>query len=215
MHSSLTEAIKEDHNEMYEYYDKYVVCGKAGDKDGQTRWSRQLIWEVARHAVAEEIVVYPLMEKHMGEQGKELADQDRADHQFVKEKLYMIEKFTPGTDEYNTILHEVMSHLHEHNDSEEVKDLPGLEPHLGKDGSKEAASSFSRTKMFAPTRAHPSAPNKPPYETLAGFLALPIDKLKDIFASFPTEETKARTKAEENLEKWYQSGFRTVQNYAM
>jgi len=43
-------------------------------------------------------------------------------------------------------------------------------------------------------RAHPSAPNKPPYETIAGFLALPIDKLKDMFTAFPTEEDKEAAK---------------------
>lgn len=136
------------------------------------------------------------MEKFMGQKGKELADQDRDEHQFVKEKLYAIESFNPGSNEYNSILDEVMVHLHKHNDSEEINDLPELEPRLGKDGSKDAAQSFSRTKMFVPTRAHPDAPNKPPYETLAGFLALPLDKLKDMFTSFPNEDTKARTKAE-------------------
>lgn len=45
-------------------------------------------------------------------------------------------------------------------------------------------------------RSHPSAPNKPPYETLAGFLALPIDKLKDLFTSFPSEEEMAEAKEE-------------------
>ena len=63
---------------MYEYYDKYSA---ASDADTKTRWSRQLIWEIARHAVGEEIVVYPLMEKHLGEQGLKLADEDRAEHQ--------------------------------------------------------------------------------------------------------------------------------------
>jgi hypothetical protein len=85
-----------------------------------------------------------------------------------------------------------MQHLRPHNDSEEQEDLPLLEPHLGKEGSKEAASSFSRTKQFLPTRAHPSIPNKPPYETVLGFMAMPIDKLKDYFTSFPTEEDKAK-----------------------
>ena len=64
---------------MYEYYDYYKKS--AGDFDKQERWARQLIWEVARHAVGEEIVVYPLMEKHMGEEGKRLADEDREQHQ--------------------------------------------------------------------------------------------------------------------------------------
>ena len=47
-------------------------------------------------------------------------------------------------------------------------------------------------------RAHPSAPNQPPLETFVGFLAAPIDKLKDAFASFPTEDEKEA--AEEELE---------------
>ena len=64
---------------MYEFYDYYVKS--AGDEDKQGRWARQLTWEVARHAVGEEIVVYPLMEKHLGAEGKRLADEDREQHQ--------------------------------------------------------------------------------------------------------------------------------------
>ena len=57
-----------------------------------------------------------------------------------------------GTEQFDGILSEVMAHLHEHNDSEETKDLPQLEPKLGQKGSQEAAASFSRTKKFVPTR---------------------------------------------------------------
>jgi len=64
---------------MYEYYTQYL--NSKGDPDAQERWARQLTWEVARHAVGEEIVIYPLMEKHLGAEGKALADKDRADHQ--------------------------------------------------------------------------------------------------------------------------------------
>jgi len=34
-----------------------------------------------------------------------------------------------------------------------------------------------------------------------GFLALPIDKLKDLFTTFPTEDTEASTKAAESRYK--------------
>jgi hypothetical protein len=40
-----------------------------------------LRWEIARHAVGEEIVVYPLMEKHLGEEGLKLTNHDREEHQ--------------------------------------------------------------------------------------------------------------------------------------
>lgn len=64
---------------MYEYYGYYQKS--AGDPDAQARWAHQLTWEVARHAVGEELIVYPLMEEHMGAEGKRLADEDREQHQ--------------------------------------------------------------------------------------------------------------------------------------
>ena len=42
--------------------------------------------------------------------------------------------------------------------------------------------------------SHPNAPNKPPFESLAGLMAAPLDKLKDAFASFPSDEEKAAVK---------------------
>lgn len=65
---------------MYEYHDQYTRAHENADVDAQARWATQLRWEIARHAVGEEIIVYPLMEKHLGEKGKKLADHDREDH---------------------------------------------------------------------------------------------------------------------------------------
>jgi hypothetical protein len=45
---------------------------------------------------------------------------------------------------------------------------------------------FSYIKFIS--RAHPNAPNKPPFETVAGLMAAPLDKLRDLFEKFP--ETK-------------------------
>ncbi|KAK7691560.1 hypothetical protein QCA50_004959 [Cerrena zonata] len=195
---TLFQAIKEDHEEMYEYHDQYKRAREKGDVEAQTRWINQLRWEIARHAVGEEIVVYPLMEKHLGEKGKKLADHDREEHTRVKEDLYKLEGMQVSSAEFHELLTRMMADLHHHNDDEEIDDLPLLEPVIGETASKEAAQSFKQTKKFVPTRAHPSVPNKPPFETLVGFLAAPIDKLKDAFASFPTAEEKES--AEKELE---------------
>ena len=72
---------------MYEYHDQYKRARERGDVDAQARWARQLTWEIARHAVGEEIVVYPLMEKHLGDKGRELADHDRREHQVGRVEL--------------------------------------------------------------------------------------------------------------------------------
>ena len=108
----------------------------------------------------------------------------------MKELLYNIESFKPGTEDHARILKNVMDLLRPHNESEEKNDLPKLMQAIGADDSAQAAKSFSRTKKFVPTRSHPSAPDKPPFETLAGLMAAPLDKLKDAFAKFPSEQEK-------------------------
>lgn len=194
MSQTLTAAIKEDHEEMYEYYDKYKDAIAKKNNDEAERWCRQFMWEIARHAVGEEIVVYPLMEKHLGQKGKELADHDRDEHVDVKKNLTsldsMIASQKVGTTDFDALMKKCYEHLKHHNDDEERDDLPLLEPKLGSENSKEAATSFTRTKKFAPSRAHPYAPNQPPLEFVS-FLLTPIDALRDMFAKFPTEEMKA------------------------
>lgn len=54
---TISEAIKRDHRDLERFYSNF---GKsAGDLHAQQEWANQFIWENARHAVAEEIVVYP------------------------------------------------------------------------------------------------------------------------------------------------------------
>jgi hypothetical protein len=78
-----------------------------------------------------------------------------------------------------------MNDLSQHIKEEEADDLPKLEEVLSQEDSEKYSASFGRTKMFVPTRSHPSAPDKPPYETVVGLLAAPIDHLSDIFRKWP------------------------------
>ncbi|KAL1742104.1 hypothetical protein HDZ31DRAFT_84369 [Schizophyllum fasciatum] len=192
-HQKLSDAIKEDHHDIFSYHEAYKKS--AGDFDAQQRWSRQLIWEIARHSIGEELVVYPLFEKYMGERGHKLADENRAEHNEVKENLYELEKLQPGSGQFDTLLEKTMAALRKHIDTEEQDELPKLEQLLMETDSQSAAGSFVRTKMIAPTRPHPSAPDKPPFETVVGLMSAPLDKVMDMFAKFPSEEEKQKAKS--------------------
>jgi hypothetical protein len=113
---------------MYEYYTAYKKAHTAGDLDTAEKFSHQLRWEIARHAVGEELVVYPLMEEKMGAKGKELADHDRKEHQDVKEWLQELDGLAIASADYDGKMHKLMEHLKHHNDEEETDDLPQLEP---------------------------------------------------------------------------------------
>lgn len=71
--------IKHDHRELESYYNK-IKSAKSDDE--KVRWQNQFVWELARHSIAEELVVYPVMEKHVPD-GLKLAEKDRSEHQIV------------------------------------------------------------------------------------------------------------------------------------
>ncbi|EXJ85447.1 hypothetical protein A1O1_05811 [Capronia coronata CBS 617.96] len=181
---SIMSVIKHDHSELKQFY---VKIKEAKDDDTKTRYQNQFTWELARHSIGEELVVYPAMEKYV-DGGKDMAQKDRDEHQKVKEYLYEFQGLAPSDDKFHSTLDSLWSTLTKHIEEEEQHDLPALEKALPENEGDSLAKSFARTKLFVPTRSHPMAPDKPPFETLVGFLAAPIDKLGDLFRKFPREE---------------------------
>jgi hypothetical protein len=96
--STITEAITKDHRELETYYKE--IINNPDDIDHQTRYGNQFTWELARHSVAEELLVYPAMEKHMGDKGKEHAENDRKQHhqvRFIPSSFNIAPKLTTTT----------------------------------------------------------------------------------------------------------------------
>lgn len=77
---TISEAISGDHKSLDEYADRIRSSTSLEDK---TKWRNQLTWASARHAISEELTMYPAMEKHLGEEGVQLTNTDREQHQAV------------------------------------------------------------------------------------------------------------------------------------
>ncbi|KAI9705425.1 MAG: hypothetical protein M1836_006180 [Candelina mexicana] len=187
MGETISEAISADHHAIDEMYEKLK---SAPDLDTKVRWRNQLTWTLARHAISEELTMYPAMEKHMGQEGIDLTNVDRQQHQAVKEDLQMLQNLSPSHPEFNYLLDRLMRDLHHHIEHEKNEDMPRLEKLLSREESEALARSFQRTKMITPTRSHPSAPNRPYFENFAAMLAAPIDRFTDLMRTFPKEESK-------------------------
>ena len=84
--SAISDAIKEDHRKIGTYYKSIL---EAPDNETATRWQNQFTWELARHSIAEELVVYPAFEKNLGSQGKQMAEKDRSEHQIVQAVIHL------------------------------------------------------------------------------------------------------------------------------
>ncbi|CAN9423671.1 unnamed protein product [Alternaria sp. RS040] len=185
--STISEAITHDHRELKTYYNEIV--DNPDDIDHITRYGNQFTWELARHSVAEELLVYPAMEKYMGKKGKQHAESDRKQHHEVKILLKEFQNMDPASSTYIPKLKEIWSLLERHIAEEEKDDLPALEQALSSEknrgNSQSLAKNFARTKAFVPSRSHPSAGENPYFEGPMGMLAAPIDHIADIFRKFP------------------------------
>lgn len=78
--TSVSDAVKHDHREIEQYYDQII---NATDADTKTRYQNLFTWELARHSIGEELVVYPALEKYV-DGGKAMADRDRQEHRKVR-----------------------------------------------------------------------------------------------------------------------------------
>lgn len=80
MCSRISDTIKQDHREIESYY-KVILSAK--DADEQTRYQNMFTWELARHSVGEELILYPAVERYIRD-GIEATDRDRREHQKVR-----------------------------------------------------------------------------------------------------------------------------------
>lgn len=164
------------------------------DADEQTRFQNQFTWELARHAIGEELVIYPAIAKHVND-GQHIADKDRDEHQSIKEQLKAFQSLSPGDPRFIPTLQAMMDDMERHFQQEESADFVLLEEALSQADSEALTRSFERTKMFVPSRSHPMTPDKPPFETVVGLLTAPMDKVADIFRRWPhTSESEQKAK---------------------
>lgn len=77
---TISEAIGNDHKTLDAYADQIKSASTLQEK---TEWRNQFTWALARHAISEELTLYPSMEKYLGKEGVELADVDREQHMAV------------------------------------------------------------------------------------------------------------------------------------
>ncbi|PKS05929.1 hypothetical protein jhhlp_007762 [Lomentospora prolificans] len=181
----ISDIIKQDHREIQQAYENILDSKDPSDK---VRWRNQFTWELARHSIGEELMLYPAFEKHV-QQGKSMAARDREEHLMIKKDLAVLQDMSPDHPEFGAVLGSLWGNLRQHIQEEEHEDLVALEKALSPEESDAMVRSFQRTKMLTPTRSHPNAPDKPPFETVAGLMAAPLDKIRDLFREFPEEKT--------------------------
>jgi hemerythrin superfamily protein len=184
--ADIIDKVKQDHKELEEAYSNYKKFYKQGDDEEANKWFNQFVWEISRHSVTEELVLYPLIALQ-GEKGQKLADQSRAEHQEAKNMLAEIQGIN-DPELFEKKFDEIMATLRKHISFEEKEDLEYLRENVDQAGREAAGNTFALGKNIVPTKPHAAVPNKSAaLEAALGLFLTPIDNLRNIFEKFPSQ----------------------------
>src|SRR4051794_23817454 len=108
------EILKQDHREVEQMFSELESLRGAtsdGDKERRQELTEQVTIELVRHSVAEEILVYPKVEKQVS---KEEADHAREEHAEAEETLKRLEKLDADDSAFDDELAKLMEEIRHH-----------------------------------------------------------------------------------------------------
>jgi hemerythrin superfamily protein len=136
------------------------------------------ISELVRHAVAEEMYVYPAMRKYLAD-GEKAVEHDVEEHKELERAMKQLEAVDVSSAEFDTALRRLEELLADHVRDEESEQFPELRRSVSQEELKELAGKVETAKKLAPTRPHPGAPNSELFHKLAGPGVGLVDRLRD------------------------------------
>ena len=137
-----------------------------------------LISELVRHSVAEEMFVYPAMQKHLPD-GAEAVEHDTKEHKELERIMKELEGADAGDAQFLTLVGRLETVLLDHVSDEEDQQFPKLRAAIPHDQLVTMAGKVEAAKKIAPTRPHPMAPNNEVFHKLVGPGVGLVDRLRD------------------------------------
>lgn len=144
-----------------------------------------LISELVRHAVTEEMLVYPAIRRHVPD-GAAAVEEDVAEHQDLERTMKDLEGVEPTDARFDQLVAHLESTLRDHVHDEEDGQFPQLRAHVPREELVEIAGKVEAAKRTAPTRPHPGAPDHQVFHELVGPGVGLVDRLRDKLTGGPT-----------------------------
>jgi hemerythrin superfamily protein len=136
------------------------------------------ISEVVRHAVAEEMYVYPVMREYLTD-GERAVEHDIDEHKEIERTMKQLEALDVSTAEFDEAIAKLEALLADHVQDEEIEQFPELRRRVPPERLTELAGKVETAKKLAPTRPHPGAPNSELFHKLVGPGVGMVDRLRD------------------------------------
>jgi len=174
------EVLEHDHREVEEMFKELEsLRGASSEEDKKRRkeLTEDVTIELVRHSVAEEVLVYPMVEDKVS---KEEAEHAREEHAEAEETLQKLEKLDADDPKFDDELTELMQEIRHHIEDEEGEMFAHMRETIDQDELRKLGERVEAFKKVAPTRPHPNVPNEPLPRTAAGPAASLFDRMRDL-----------------------------------
>jgi hemerythrin superfamily protein len=176
--TDVVDELTTDHREALALLDRIAASKDPGERRDLTD---TVIAEVVRHAVAEEMYVYPAMREHLPD-GDQAVKHDTEEHKELEEVMKQLEAVDPTEPRFDTLVGQMTDMLRHHASDEETEQFPQLRARVPHEQLVSLREKVDTAKRVAPTRPHPSAPNAELFHKLAGPGVGLVDRLRDRLA---------------------------------
>jgi hemerythrin superfamily protein len=111
--------LKADHQKVRDFFQQYKA---ANDQAAKQQIAEQVFVELETHAQIEEMVFYPAFEEAADEEGKQLIEEARQEHQTVKDLIAELREV--HDEEFEVRFRELMQNVEHHVQEEEAEMFP-------------------------------------------------------------------------------------------
>jgi len=179
----LIDLLIHDHREVAELFNRFE-----DEDDAQRRQDigEATIAELVRHSVAEEMYLYPAARKALPD-GDALAEHEIAEHAEAERDMKALESLEPTDPEFDRLYRKLAAEIRHHMQDEETDLFPRMRAACTADDLAELGRKVGAVKKIAPTRPHPSAPDRPPANMVLAPLAGLVDRVRDACSDRKTD----------------------------
>jgi hypothetical protein len=137
-----------------------------------------VIAELVRHSVGEEEYLYPVVRRVLPT-GDEVANRKLKEHTDAEWIMKRLEGSHTDDAQFDELIAKLIVHVRRHFEDEERDVLPGLRAACSEADLLRLGEKFEHSRRLAPTRPHPSAPNRAPLNKILAPGEGLIDRLRD------------------------------------
>ena len=174
------EVLEHDHREVEQMFAELESLRGASTEEAQSRRkdvADQVTIELVRHSVAEEVLVYPQVEKKVSAEEVEHA---RKEHAEAEETLHRLEKLDADDPAFDDELATLIGEIRHHIEDEEGQMFAHMREVIDEDELRKLGGRVEAFKKVAPTRPHPNVPNEALPRMAAGPAASLFDRMRDL-----------------------------------